>query len=308
MTYVNGTFYGTTTTGGGPNQGTVFSFKPGGTETVLYAFQGPGGYGPGPGPQDGCCASGELLYYDGALYGIGGGGVYDDGVVFRVTLSGNETILRSFNGDPGDGVPTSGLIQSDGLLYGVTASGGSTSSGTIFSMSETGSYRVVYSFKGNRDGVEPSADLLNVGGTFYGVTQRGGYYGDGVVFTVTPGGVEQVIHSFGSLEGKSPPPGAGDTPLSSLIEVGGLLYGTTFEGGSHNGGVVFSMTLQGMDTVVHSSLGGVDGYGFYGLENGGLALYGVSAAGGSNNLGTVFRLVIPKTSGAIRNPHRSLND
>lgn len=68
-------------------------------------------------------------------YGItSGGGESDDGVVFKITPSGTETVLYSFAGGTIDGaLPMGSLLQgSDGNLYGMTSSGGAGSNGTVF--------------------------------------------------------------------------------------------------------------------------------------------------------------------------------
>ncbi len=74
----------------------------------------------------------------------------------------------------------------------------------------------------------------------------GGAYGLGAVFMIRPDGSELVIHSFGS--------GAdGQNPSGSLIQGSdGNLYGMTSGGGDYGGGIVFSMTLQGAETILHS--------------------------------------------------------
>jgi uncharacterized repeat protein (TIGR03803 family) len=174
----------------------------------------------------------------------------------------------------------------------------------VYSLTNTGSYSVIYSFKGGKgDGSQPSGTLLDVGGTLYGTTRAGGQYNLGTVFSVTPGGSEHIIHTFGALKGKQRPYG-GATPYSGLIYAGGLMYGTTAFGGATNEGVVYSLTLQGVDTVVHTFLGGVDGaFPYAGLTNGGLALYGVGDEGGTYNGGVVFRLKPLTTSSAFRKPH-----
>src|SRR5579863_226662 len=116
------------------------------------------------------------------------------------------------------------------------------------------SYRVVYRFGGSPDGRAPQASLLNVSSTLYGTTNAGGKFfaGDGTVFRVTTAGTEKVMHSFGN--------GAdGAFPSTSLIDVGGTLYGTTEAGGTHwNGsseyfcGAIFSIDEAGREHVLYS--------------------------------------------------------
>jgi uncharacterized repeat protein (TIGR03803 family) len=236
---VNGTLYGTS--GGGANgKGTVFSITPSGKEQVLYSFRGgTDGAGPAAGVTD----------VKGTLYGTTeGGGAYSTyyvgpaGTVFSVTPSGKEKVLHSF-GLGKDGIqPQAGLVEVKGTLYGTTGVGGSgacgrVGCGTVFSITPSGRETVLHSFNGS-DGQDPSATLLNVNGTLYGTTYIGGAYGCGTVFSITLSGYETVVYSFGgsSQDGCY-------LPRSGVIDVNGTLYGTTFIGGAHNDGTVFSITL-----------------------------------------------------------------
>jgi uncharacterized repeat protein (TIGR03803 family) len=127
---VNGTFYGTTESGGANEYGTVFSITPDGTETVLYSFKG--GKDDGAGPQAG------LIDVGGTLYGTTGNGGrnnnYSFGTVFKITLSGQETVMHKFGplAGPDGSVPLSNLIKVDGRLYGTTYAGGAYGYGTVF--------------------------------------------------------------------------------------------------------------------------------------------------------------------------------
>jgi uncharacterized repeat protein (TIGR03803 family) len=124
-------------------------------------------------------------------------------------------------------------------------------------------YKVVYSFGVAPDGASPRASVIDVGGTLYGTTVFGGpyicissVYGCGTVFSITAGGTEKVLYSFG----KDPD---GSAPEAGLINVSGILYGTTEYGGSHycheleaNCGTVFTITTAGTEKVLHSFRGG----------------------------------------------------
>jgi uncharacterized repeat protein (TIGR03803 family) len=86
----------------------------------------------------------------------------------------------------------------------------------------------------------------------------------------------------------------GQEPKAGLIDVSGLLYGTTYAGGSHGDGTVFRISTAGAEDVLYSFQGGKDGAnpsaslvavkGFlYGTTE-----YGGLTADPSN--GTVFRI------------------
>jgi uncharacterized repeat protein (TIGR03803 family) len=123
----DGNFYGTTYQGGTSGFGTVFKLTPSGTETVLYAFAGSSSNGAYP-------EAGLIQGSDGNLYGNtlqgGAGGL---GTVFKLTLSGTETVLHAFAGGSDGANPSANLVQgSDGNLYGSTGAGGTSGNGTFF--------------------------------------------------------------------------------------------------------------------------------------------------------------------------------
>lgn len=86
--------------------------------------------------------------------------------------------------------------------------------------------KVIHAFKGGNDGANPVAQLIEVNGTLYGTTAIGGgtgcapSHGCGTVFSIRPKGTERIRYTFnGGSDGAS--------PTARLIEVGGVLYGTT---------------------------------------------------------------------------------
>jgi uncharacterized repeat protein (TIGR03803 family) len=245
---LGGTFYGVTGSGSGAAEyGTVFSVTPADSESVVYEFPDSGGGGHF---FDGAFPTAGLINVGGVLYGTAGGGTAGEGVVFSVTPSGSENVVYSFKGS-GDGAnPSGGLINIGGVLYGTTQDGGAPSGGcpggcgTVFSVTTAGVETVLYSFTGVHDGAYPRSSLLKVGDKLVGTTQWGGditcnkhqeFEGCGTVFSVTLTGTEKILHSF---RGGSD----GTYPFAGLIDVGGVLYGTTSSGGANNLGTVFSLT------------------------------------------------------------------
>ncbi len=281
---VNGVLYSTTPLGGKYDSGTVFEVTAGGTENVLYNFPRSGK--PGNSPRS------DLVYANGILYGttfFGGKNLV--GTVFEMTTGGTETVLHTFNGTDGK-FPYAGLVYANGVLYGTTSSGGQYNDGTVFEVTANGTYRVLHSFNGT-DGEDPSADLLYANGVLYGTTFEGGsgdcsgpgYDGCGTVFELGSSGKEKVLYSFtGGADG--------GYPVSSLISVNGMLYGTTSAGGKYNDGTVFRLTAGGIEGVLHSFKGSAtDGQGPYaGLVYANGVFYGTTAYGGKYNDGTVFEV------------------
>jgi uncharacterized repeat protein (TIGR03803 family) len=254
--------------------------------SVLYRFKGA--------PGDGYIPVAGLLNVKGTLYGTTFlGGANNDGIVFSITPSGEETVLYSFKGGSGDGEnPYAGLLNVNGTLYGTTVSGGANGDGTVFKLTTSGSETVLYSFKGGSgDGEDPYAGLLNVKGTLYGTTGLGGTNADGTVFSITTSGAETLLYSFkgGSADGEDPDAG--------LINVNGTFYGTTQKGGAHSDGTVFSITPSGAETLLYSFKGGSgDGEDPYaGLLNVKGTLYGTTQSGGASDDGTVFEITTSGT-------------
>jgi uncharacterized repeat protein (TIGR03803 family) len=129
---------------------------------------------------------------NGDLYGTTEfGGTSGKGTVFKISRSGDETVLHSFGSTINDGTyPIAPLILgSDGRIYGTTASGGGYGNGMIFQISTAGVETVLYSFtygvKGSTDGAGPSGLMEGGDGDLYGTTGGGGVFGFGTVFKMT---------------------------------------------------------------------------------------------------------------------------
>jgi uncharacterized repeat protein (TIGR03803 family) len=148
-------------------------------------------------------------------------------------------------------------------------------------------------------------------GNFYGTTQEGGANpscdggtGCGTVFKLTPSGTLTTLHSFCSQAGCPD----GEFPYSGLVQAtDGNFYGTTYEGGTNNGGTIFKITPSGTLTTLYSfcSQGRSicpDGQGPIGglIQGSNGSLYGTTWVGGLSSCaylcGTVFKIT---TAGAL---------
>jgi len=214
-----------------------------------------------------------------------------------------------------------GLIGSETALYGVTALGGSTTCSTPFGTSSSSGCGIVYRLVPNTgkqtykikvlhkfegapgDGAASFATLLaDKSGNLYGTTFYGGTYNGGTLFKLTPPGYsETILHSFGYGQD-------GLSPIAGVIEINGVLYGTTIGGGVYtnkrlcetyagvpNGtcGTVYSVNAAtGAEQVLHSFGKTGDGAApFAALLNVDGTLYGTTDLGGSSlYCGTVFRI------------------
>jgi uncharacterized repeat protein (TIGR03803 family) len=158
----------------------VFEIPAGGSETVLYSFQG---------GTDGVKPSGGLIRdASGNFYGTTEqGGASGMGTVFGVTPDGTETVLHSFAGGSDGASPRAGVVRKGGKLYGTTYKGGASNDGTVFEITLKGSAEtVLYAFTGS-DGQNPDCALvLDTSGNLYGTTFGGGASNYGTVFKLTP--------------------------------------------------------------------------------------------------------------------------
>jgi uncharacterized repeat protein (TIGR03803 family) len=257
-------------------------------ESVIHRFK-PFPFGANP-------YSGVLGDASGNFYGTTvNGGDYGAGVVYKVSASGQATVLHHFSGGADGGNPYAAPIgDSLGNLYGTAYSGGPAGYGVVYEINASGQFMVLYSFLGTSDGANPRGRLiLDSQGNLYGTSVSGGTSNQGTVFELSPAGTETVLHAFtGGSDGGSPYAGL-------ILDAGGNLYGTTYLGGhrsAHLGsgsGVVFKLDSTGAESILYS-FGGGPGDGAYPAA--GLAmdaqgnLYGTTSFGGFYNGGVVWSL------------------
>ena len=268
-----GALYGATNTG-------VFKASTAGAVQVLHRWGG---------PPDGEQADAAMIAVGGALYGTtNAGGKNFFGTVFKVTPTGTENVLYSFNKTQGR-FPEASLVNLGGVLYGTTSSSGGPNFGTVFKVTTAGAEAQVYKFKGRpSDGSAPLANLIDVAGALYGTTSTGGKYGEGTIFRVKPSGTEGVMHDFHNISAAPD----GTSPAAGLLEVKSILYGTTVAGGTHNCGAVFKLTLTGTERLLHNfdCTNGDGGDPAAALINVNGTLYGTTQGGGKYGNGTVFSI------------------
>jgi uncharacterized repeat protein (TIGR03803 family) len=200
-------------------------------------------------------------------------------------------VIYNFQGGTTDGAnPQAGLLLDGHTLYGTTLAGGRANFGTVFAIDlKTGAESLLHSFVG--EGAAPTSGLLKLDHTLYGTATSAGAYGQGIVYAFDlPSGAERVVYAFqgGSADG--------GFPQGGLISLGGMLYGTTLQGGSaacsFGCGTVFRLDpASGGETILHFFQGGDDGANPYaGLVAIGHKLYGTTGSGGAGDAGTVFGL------------------
>jgi uncharacterized repeat protein (TIGR03803 family) len=301
----SGNLYGTTYAGGADGDGTVFELTPnqggGWTETVLHSFAGSDGDEP---------VAGVIFDAVGNLYGTTtGGGAAGYGAVFELMPNQNgswtESVLYSFTGAKDGSYPDRGSLVFDatGDLYGAAASGGkgrcnvfAAGCGTIYELTPgsngTWTEQVLHRFSGRNEGNTPEGALIfDKSGNLYDTTWLGGSHGVGNVFELTPtaggGWKEKVLHQF---------QGGSKGPMRGVIfDQAGDLYGTKYDGGSHDVGFVFELMPQANGSwkeKVIRQFTGKDGANpwaapmFDAQGN----LYGTTTNGGTNGDGVVYEI------------------
>jgi uncharacterized repeat protein (TIGR03803 family) len=230
---IGGALYGTTANGGANGGGIIFAVDPAtDTESVLHTFGKP------VAASDGSSPVGQLANVDGTIYGSTlSGGLANCGILFGFSASAPERVVYTFRGGVDGCSPIGGLTDVKGTLYGTTAGSGA-GYGTVFQATTTGLETVIWYFHGGSDGANPMANLISLNGVLYGTTFNGGVDGKGTVFSLAVAGgisTEHILHYFaGSPDGANPEAG--------LLDVNGLLYGTTNLGGQTSPlGTVYSI-------------------------------------------------------------------
>ena len=234
----------------------------------------------------GVALSGNVLYGTTSR-----GGSSTNGTVFKINTDGTSyTILKDFGGGSDGASPRAGLTLAGGVLYGTTIRGGSSDYGTVFKVNTDGTgHSVLKNFAGS-DGGYPWATLTASDGVLYGTTYGGGSSADGTIFKVNTNGT-----GFTVLKHFSPTNIDGAAPRAGVTISGGVLYGTTPQGGNSGHGTVFRVNTDGTGFAVLKHFNRFDSDGAMpegGLCLAGSALYGTTSVGGGLDLGTVFKIDI----------------
>ena len=278
----DGNFYGMLN-GSSTSSGAIFRITPGGQFFIVKNLNfGTDGGGP----------NGRLLQAsDGSFYGINtSGGAFGYGTIFRLTLGGVYSVLKSFNGTTEGGSSYGSLMQaSDGALYGMTRSGGNNKAGVIFRIETTGAYRVLKHLSYSADAAEPRGNLVQGrDGWLYGMAPTGSAY-NGVIFKINMAGTSFVLlHKIDAGVDGGNPHG------SLVLGRDGFFYGqTSIAGGSGSTGTVFKIGANGGLSVVKRFSEATEGGWAYGslIQAPDGAFYGMTSAGGKNSKGTIFKLV-----------------
>ncbi|MHC1727294.1 MAG: choice-of-anchor tandem repeat GloVer-containing protein [Syntrophobacteraceae bacterium] len=231
----NSYLYGVTGTGGTDSKGTIFRLRTNGTDyETLYNFVG--------GTEDGEKPVGSLTLSGATFYGETlRGGANSFGTLFKIGANGSlYQCLYSFTGlgATDRAGPNGFLTLSGSTFYGMTAADSTSNHATIFRINTDGTgFQTLYTFTWSTiDG--PYSPLVILGSTLYGGNPESG--SAGTVFRInTDGTGYHTMHDFlgGTTDG-----GMASLLNGFLLPVGSTLYGVTWQGGSANAGVLFSIT------------------------------------------------------------------
>lgn len=220
--------------------------------------------------------------------------------------SWTESVIYAFNGNDGAYPLASPIFDSQGNLDGTTwGEGYGSQAGFVYQLvpDPSGSWTesILHQFSGPWDGGAPTDLTFDSTGNIYGPADSGGLNDTGMVFSLnrSSGWQESILQVFDAFpsEGGAGPSGA------MTFDANESLYGTAFQGGAYNRGVVFQLTKRGSlfwkEKVLYAFTGAFDGDGPAGVTLGpDGSLYGITVAGGahSGNLtcelgcGTVFKI------------------
>lgn len=227
-----GNFYGTTYAGGAAGgNGSIFELsKTGGvwTEIPLYSINSNG--------------SGLIIDSTGNIYGTSFNSIFElasngqGGLIFSTLFTFNPAKAATQGSNPVGTV----ALDSTGHLWGTTEAGGANNDGVVYKLTKgisgwtqtaLGSFNQTY-------GTNPTAGLVfDPAGNMFGTTQVGGAYGAGTVYEISPKGKTyspRIVFRFNGTDG-------GGVAAPVILDSAGILYGTTYTGGTVGAGTVFAV-------------------------------------------------------------------
>jgi uncharacterized repeat protein (TIGR03803 family) len=288
----DGNFYGTLVYGPHGLTGAIYRATPQGDVTILHfltEYEGRSFVGLTEGP-------------DGMLYGgTVDGGFYGEGILYRISKTGDFEEVHEFVGWPGDAgeMESELVLAADGTMYGSTGEGGSFGNGSVFALHPDGTVKVLHSFDdfNSVDVSVPGGLVIGADGMLYGVFDLGAgcRYPDGHcggVFALSTDGAQFHHRLLSASKGF----GAGGTPT---LGGDGFLYSASPYGGWYgkgckrtNGcGTIWRVGRDGHFQRLHAFKyrdGSVADGTLLRASDG--DLYGVATYGGAYASGTLFRL------------------
>lgn len=212
-----GNLYGTTTSGGYSNYGTVFKVNSSGKESVLYRFRG-GSDGSAP-------VAGVIRDSEGNLYGA-------TGALFKIDTSNHFTVLWDI-----------GTVVQGDLSFchgsGICGTTYQCEGGSVWEFTTSGEFAVLYSALDYNAGCEFAGNVVqDKAGNLYSSASGAGVDDSGTLFEVFAGGGGQTIYAFNGYSDGGYPQG------DLVLDKQGNLYGTTNSFGNSDCqcGTVYKLT------------------------------------------------------------------
>ncbi|MEO1712437.1 MAG: choice-of-anchor tandem repeat GloVer-containing protein, partial [Bacteroidota bacterium] len=229
-----GAYWGTTRYGGtGGGAGSIFvTDETGQNPRIIHSFAFDF---PGLDPEDQ-----TLVESNGLLYGTATeGGTYDDGVLYSYDLStGIYTAVVNFEAAITGSEPSGALqVGSGGIIYGTTKFDGPGSSGTLYAYDPIqDTLEILLDFSTTTFSGFNTTIYLASDGNIYGNSPNAGSNSDGLLFKLDLTSLSYTtLFEFdddGSQDGRR--------VQNQLVEgTAGLLYGSTYQGGTNDDGVIF---------------------------------------------------------------------
>lgn len=276
--HTHGKIYGATTSSGAFGQGNIYEWNYNtGTYTSLWDFN----------PASGMYTSAPPLCINNKLYCINpGGGTFNFGTFVSYDLtSSTQTVLYNFN-NPGPIAPVSGIVHSNGKIYGRGQSG-SFNFGTLFKTDTVGSVTKLLDMAYSSAGNYPN-DLAYIYGNLYATTYVGGTYDAGTIYKFDPALQQYTkLWEFDKF-------GNGNYPKGTLIPSSGTsVYGITEGGGAGDYGQVYEFDLNAQTyTPIYDLDDNTTGSypTGYMVKHGNGKLYATTQEGGVNGNGTIVEV------------------
>jgi len=316
------TIYGMTFDGGASGNGVIYRFDLESKQyTVLHTFSALDANGnneDGANPGVALTRGPNDVFYGMASFG----GANGNGTIFKITTSGEFTVLHAFsaldaNAQNGDGANPlrTVVIGGDGNLYGTTRLGGQNtcgakprlnSCGVAWVMDRWGNdFKVLHQFTPSEG---HAASLLQaLDGKFYGCAvwpatslPSGTPLPSGILYRMSPSGHDfDVLYTFTQTDANGANADGADC-YEPLVETKpGVFYGTASHGGTNGNGVVFrySLSKPTIVEIVHDFSGlnaganqdGANPLARLTLGDDG-TLYSTASNGGMNGNGVVYRI------------------
>ncbi|MEO5713039.1 MAG: choice-of-anchor tandem repeat GloVer-containing protein [Luteolibacter sp.] len=275
----DGTFYGTSETGGAFGRGTLFKLGNNGAISTLATFYGDENHAP---------HSALLQTRDGSFYGTTSyGGYTAPYTVFKMSPGGTISTVADlpYDSNSTDSYRPAFVEGKAGIIFGTQIQGGANLAGSVFKLDHRNDISNLISFDGS-NGHMTGGVVIGDDGNLYGTNQHGGTSNGGTIFRMTQKGGYSLLAEFNSEGAAYPNPG--------LIQASdGNFYGTTQSGGAENNGTVFKMTPSGVLSTLAEfgdpNLNGRSGNSGL-IEGSDHNFYGLLPWGGPSDAGAVYKV------------------